>query len=99
MANQNTNTGDSATEVQAGTTPTIPATAEDFTSATRREYGQYVAKEQIFHGNALAYNPGDPVPASNVKLHKYDEQGVVVKTGSKAHQDLLRSLGQPVPES
>lgn len=77
----------------------VPATAEDVVAATRKEYGQYVAADQIFHGNALAYNQGDPVPASNVKLHGYDEDGRVVKAGSKAHGDLLRSLGRAVPES
>lgn len=95
MATQNT----PETEPRVTVTPAVPATAEDAVAAQRKEYGQYVAKEPIHHGYALAYNAGDPVPASNVAQHKYEELGLVVKTGSKAHQDLLRSLGRPVPES
>lgn len=38
---------------------------------------QYVAKAQIFHNNALAYNPGDPVPAPNVQAHGYERDGLV----------------------
>lgn len=48
-------------------------TADDRRAAQAREYGQYVAKEQIVLGNALAFNPGDPVPVSHV------ESGVVSK--------------------
>lgn len=43
------------------------------------EYGQFVAAEDISVGYALAYRKGDPVPASNVALHKYDELGLVEK--------------------
>lgn len=72
--------------------PVPSATAEDTVAAQRKEYGQYVAKEQIYVGTALAYNPLDAVPASNVARHKYDEQGLVVKTGSKAHEDLRKQV-------
>lgn len=65
-------------------------TAEDMVAAQRKEYGQYVAKEAIHVGNALAYNPGDPVPVSNVELHGYHDR--VVKTGSKAHEDLRKQI-------
>lgn len=41
------------------------------------EYSSWVAASAIFHGNALAYNEGDPVPASNVKLYDYDVKGLV----------------------
>lgn len=59
-----------------------PITAElsEQIAAQAKEYGQYVATQQIFAPNhALAYNEGDAVPASNVKLHKYDELGWVKK--------------------
>jgi hypothetical protein len=60
--------------------------------AQQKEYGQWVAAQQIFtpHG-ALAYNPGDAVPISNVERHQYDKLGWVVKNGSKAHQELLEA--------
>ncbi len=50
-----------------------------FLDAQAAEYGQWVAKDRIYHGVALAYLPGDPVPASNVAAHKYDEAGLVEK--------------------
>lgn len=80
---------------QAETTTTElarPRTAEDVVEAQRKEYGQYVAKEPIYHGNALAYNPLDPVPVSNVEHHGYLDKGLVVKTGSKAHEDLRKQI-------
>lgn len=67
-------------------------TAEDAMAATRKEYGQWVAAAPIYHGNALIHNPLDPVPASNVELHGYDKGGLVVKTGSKAHEDLRKRV-------
>lgn len=68
-------------------TPEPPTVAEAVTAeladqilAQQKEYGQYVAKHQIFAPNgALAYNEGDAVPASNVKNLKYDELGWVKK--------------------
>jgi hypothetical protein len=63
-----------------------PATAEDARERTRKEYGQYVANQQIFSGTALIYNPGDPVPASAVALHKYDETKQVEKVGTASHR-------------
>lgn len=41
------------------------------------DYSQFVAVDQIYYDGALAYNPGDPVPASNVKRHGYVEAGLV----------------------
>ena len=52
-------------------------TLEEREAAQRVEYGTYVANEDIFHGSALAYAEGHPVPVSNVELHGYDEQGLV----------------------
>ena len=65
------------------TTPNLPE-AEAFRAAQAKEYGQYVATEQIFYAGALAFNVGDPVPASNVTLHGYADLGVVAKTTTKA---------------
>lgn len=45
---------------------------------------QFVALIPIDHGNARAYNPGDPVPADNVRLHKYEVGVQVAKAGTKA---------------
>lgn len=84
---------------------TSPITAElaDHIEAQRKEYSVYVAARQIHVGTALAYNPGDAVPISNVDRHNYavardlnDPDGVVVKVGTKAHKDLMESLGLPV---
>jgi hypothetical protein len=57
---------------------------EDFRKALQDEYGTFVAIEAIDHDGARAYNPGDPVPVSNVQLHKYDDQGLVARRTTKA---------------
>lgn len=77
---------------------TTPITAElaDFIAKQQKEYSQYVASVQIMHGSGLAYNPGDAIPAENAVRLKYVEQGLAVKTGTKAHKDLMESLGRPV---
>lgn len=60
--------------------------------AQQKEYGQYVAAQQIFAPNgALAYNQLDAVPVSNVERHQYDKLGWVVKVGSKEHKELAGS--------
>lgn len=49
------------------------------------EYDQYVAIEAITVGNARAFNPGDPVPASTVKANpEWVEDKLVAKTSTKA---------------
>ena len=85
------------------TEPTVaeavsPITAElqDQIELQRKEYGLYVANQQIHVGTALAYNPGDAVPIDNAERLGYVEAGVVVKVGTKAHKDLMESLGRPV---
>ena len=40
----------------------------DYRKEQADEYGEFVALEQIYWNGALAYNPGDPVPKSNVEL-------------------------------
>lgn len=54
---------------------------------TAREYGQWVATEDIYHGTALAYRKGDPVPAANVELHGYDRAGLVDRVAEAADFD------------
>lgn len=41
------------------------------------EYSSWVAAQDIYYGNALAYVKGDAVPASNVIAHSYDAAGLV----------------------
>lgn len=41
------------------------------------EYSTFRAKVPIYHEGVVAYQPGHPVPVSNVKLYAYDEQGLV----------------------
>jgi hypothetical protein len=84
-------------------TPTVaeavsPIAAElaDQIEAQRKEYGLYVAAVPIEHGSARAYNQGDAVPVSNAERLGYVDQGLVVKVGTKAHKDLMESLGRPV---
>jgi hypothetical protein len=57
---------------------------EEFRKALQDEYGTFVAISPIDHDGARAYNPGDPVPVSNVTEYKYDEQGLVAKRTTKA---------------
>ena len=86
------------------TKPTEPTVAEavspiaaelaDQIELQRKEYGMYVASQQIVHGTALAYNPGDAIPIENCERLKYVEQGLAVKVGTKEHKELLASLGR-----
>jgi len=55
-----------------------------------------VALAPIDHGGARAYNPGDFVPADNVKEHGYDKAGLVAKRGSKAAQQANKAANQQV---
>jgi hypothetical protein len=50
--------------------------------AQRAEYGTYRAAAPIYVGVALAYNPGDPVPVSNVLAHGYEAAGLVEKVSN-----------------
>ena len=86
------------------TKPTEPTVAEavspiaaelaDQIELQRKEYGQYVAKEQIWHGSGLAYNPGDAIPIENCERLGYVDQGLAVKVGTKEHKELLERLGR-----
>lgn len=75
---------------------TSPITAElaDQIAAQEKEYGLYVAAKQIFHGTALAYNPGDKIPIDNCERLGYFTDGLAVKVGTKEHKALLESLGR-----
>lgn len=87
---------DSNKDAPAVAEVTSPITAElsDFIARQREEYGKYVANQQIFAGNALAYNKGDAVPIDNAERLGYVEHGLVVTVGSKEHKQLLESLGR-----
>jgi hypothetical protein len=78
------------------TTSPIANELADHIAAQRKEYGQYVASVQIWHGTGLAYNPGDAIPAENCVRLKYVENEQAVKVGTKAHKELMESLGRPV---
>ncbi len=66
---------------------------EELRAAQKAEYGQFRALLPIFHDGARAYNPGDPVPASNVELHGY-EVGVQVE-----RTDAGTAPASPVPST
>lgn len=74
-------------EAVAAVVAGVPRTAEDRLAETAREYGQYVAKQQIYSGDALIYNPGDPVPATAVERFRYHDAGYVAKVGTKDHRE------------
>lgn len=84
-----------------------PEEVKSFRQQQAEEWGQYIAVQQIVHGGALAYNPGDPVPASNVTRHRYEAQGLVAKVGSAEARKVIEAahaaagpapvdLGEPV---
>lgn len=56
-------------------------------AAQDREYGHYVANQNIYVGNALAYAPGHPVPVSNVVRHGYLANGLVDLVDGKDHPE------------
>lgn len=64
-----------------------PAEAAAFAAyrqAQDEEYGTWVAVQDIYEGQALAYRTGHPVPKSNVEAHGYDRLGQVVRQGTVA---------------
>ena len=66
-------------ERQGTSRPTgdAPDELEEYKRRQFREYNQWVAAQDIYAGQALAYRKGDPVPVSNVELHSYDKMGLV----------------------
>lgn len=48
------------------------------------DYSQYVAVVPIYFDGVLAYRIGDEVPATNVKRHDYETNGLVKKASTKA---------------
>lgn len=63
---------------------TMSQTVEEFRKELEAEYGTFVAIVAIDVDGARAYNPGDPVPVSNVEKHKYDTDGLVARRTTKA---------------
>lgn len=64
--------------------PAEAAAFAQYRQAQEEEYGTWVAVQNIYVGNALAYLAGHPVPKSNVEQHGYDQQGLVVRQGTVA---------------
>jgi hypothetical protein len=69
--------------------------AEQYAATVQDEYGDYVATEPIYVGNALAYNVGDPVPKSNVSAHGYDQTGQVARRSQRAGADAAGAQAEP----
>lgn len=65
------------------TQPAAPDEVQQLLAEQSKEYGQYVAVEPINIGNARAFNPGDPVPASHVARGVVPESAVA-KSNTKA---------------
>lgn len=78
MAQRNPAAGESTEPIIETAEATVAPVAE-YVAAQADEYGQWIAAEDIFVGTARAYRKGDPVPASNVALHQYDEHDLVQK--------------------
>lgn len=55
----------------------VPAPAAQRREAQRQEYSQFVATQKIYVDGALAFTPGQAVPASNVAAHGYEASGEV----------------------
>ena len=58
------------------TTPETPVTGEDHRATQVQVYGKYRATEQIKIDGALAFNPGDLVPASHITRGVVDKDQV-----------------------
>ena len=67
-----------------------------FRDAQVKEWGEWVAVEDIYVGGVPAVRKGDAVPASNVARHGYDKAGKVVKRNSPQGRALT---GEPEPET
>jgi hypothetical protein len=73
-----------------------PKTAEEAIAAADKEYGAWVATQQIYVGTALAYNEGDPVPASNVARHGYDKAGLAARRSTNEGKAALQRVRESV---
>lgn len=58
----------------------VPNAVTERRAEQAKEYGQYVATEQIYVDGALAFNPGDPVPAGHVKRYEMTKHKLVRRT-------------------
>jgi hypothetical protein len=61
---------------------TTPTPSSEEAARTRRadtleEFGQFEAVQQIFHGNALAFDVGHPVPVGNTEKYGYEKNNMV----------------------
>jgi hypothetical protein len=72
-------------------TPAERDTLEEYRKEQAAEYGEFVAVEQIFYDGALAFNPGDAVPKSNVERHGYLDDQLVARRTTKAAQAVTKS--------
>jgi hypothetical protein len=66
-----------------------------YIAAQTREWGTYVVTEKIYFGNALAANPGDPMPISNVVKYGYFRKGkVALIEGAEHAPEVLATLDE-----
>lgn len=73
--------------------------AEALRKAQADEWGQFVAVAPIDYDGVRAYNTGDPVPATNVRLHGYEAAGLVAKTSTKAAAAAVEQAAPSVPST
>jgi hypothetical protein len=99
MASRNTaDSAQDGPAVEPGSTPTVvpqlgaeaqpsgvePEAARSYTQSIQDNYSKYVAVSQVTVGNAVALNPGDPVPADHPYLQSWLDDGLVDTVGNVA---------------
>ena len=76
----------------------IPKTAAELAEEQAREWGTYVATEQIYVDGGLAFNPGDAVPVGHVETLGHVLEHQVAKPSTKTGREQLRGLGLDYPD-
>ena len=61
------------------------------------EYSTWRAVAPIPFGNTIAYQPGHPVPVSNVERYGYDKQGLVEKVSGEEKTQLEQAVPPLTP--
>lgn len=64
----------------------VPPELAERHAAHLKEWGTWVATQDIPYGGVMAYRAGDAVPAANVEKHHYDQLGWVARRDTKAAQ-------------